>query len=279
MNNIYQREVIETFEKQLQDKEDLLSKSTQKMEEIDLRLSQLEEQNQNLLTQKSQHEIDLIQMKKQSLSLDLKKTTASTEAQTDALSLNEITDDNSDTTLGTYETFHTANSDCSFVSALPSPVVLPTSLAVVNISMPTPNPAIQDDDRLMSDSGVSFETNNKYNTMASTSNHILNRKNSDDDNLSSHSSTKTSSSSSEIDCKNFTLYDFNVLRQKIAAKKAEIMTNLESEAEKEGLNAKINELQELQKQFVKIEIKMQEMDKFLNRNGNYVFSKIFFYYF
>lgn len=249
------------------------------MEEIDLRLSQLEEQNQNLLTQKSQHEIDLIQMKKQSLSLDLKKTTASTEAQTDALSPNQITDDNSDTTLGTYETFHTANSDCSFVSALPSPVVLPITLAVVNTSMPTPSPSIQDDDRLMSDSGVSFETNNKYNTMASTSDHILNHKNSDDDNLSSHSSTKTSSSSSEIDCKNFTLYDFNVLRQKIAAKKAEIMSNLESEAEKEGLNAKINELQELQKQFVKIEIKMQEMDKFLNRNGNYIFSNYFFYYF
>lgn len=252
----------------------------------------LETENLELLKQKSREELEKLQLKKQSMSLHLRHTTACTDVQTDTSGLggskSYATDTSTTTgTLETCDTFHTANSDCSFASALPSPFPEKDDVIVNNI-LPTPSPSIsptttsmpQEDipetdsndnsgitsskltlnkKHLMSDSGVCLESNNNLmcnrNDPSSSSN-VAHTQTSpiklifEDDNLSTNSSQ--------------TFYDYLLAAQmhhlsdKIATKKADILRSIEIGLSKEVLDEKINQLQELQRDYVRYEMRMQE---------------------
>ncbi|XP_052870314.1 kinesin-like protein Klp98A [Anopheles cruzii] len=166
------RDEITKYENELSEKENLLSESTQKIAELDVKIHELEQQNRDLLQQRTQQELEQIQQKKLSLTLNLTHTNGSDTGE-------EGTEDEStaNRALETCDTFHTANSDCSFVSALNTP-----ALGSLNHLIPTPSSTedgstesdIADRDYEeatsngghellggggMSDSGVSFETN------------------------------------------------------------------------------------------------------------------------
>lgn len=164
------REEIDKYERELHEKELLLETSTGKIAELDLKIGELELQNQELLQQRTQREMEDMQKKKQSMTLNLSNTTDS-DAQNDStgteLSLRPA--GAATRTLETCDTFHTANSDCSFVSALNTP-----AMEALNNLVPTPSStegtessgADHESDyeeanhgQGMSDSGVSFETN------------------------------------------------------------------------------------------------------------------------
>lgn len=272
-------------------KEKMLTDATQKIAEMDEQIHLLEKENHELLKQKTKEELEKLQLKKQSLSLNLKHTTAHTDVQTDTSGLGGCKSYSSDSqtntaTLETCDTFHTANSDCSFASALPSPE---KSNVIVNI-LPTPSPSISptttslpqdlpDSDpndsseipskltlknHLMCDSGVCLEANvlvcnktdNDTEPEQSSSNGAAQTQPApiklifEDDNLSTNSSQ--------------TFYDYLLAAQmhhlceKIAAKKADIMRSLEVGCNKEVLDEKINQLQELQRDYVRYEMRMQE---------------------
>lgn len=210
---------------------------------MDERLKRLETENRLLLTQKSHEELERLHMKKQSLTLSLKNTTSTSDAQTDTSGISEGV---KTTGTETCDTFHTANSDCSFASALPSPFPPRTE------SHRTPASEVSSlpDDRktLMSDSGVCLET--KIHEPASTSSvHPIAKHCFDGDNLST--------------CSSHNFYEqllnsqMEKLHEEIASKKAKIMKLLEMGGEKSTLDMMINELQELQKDIVKIEMRLE----------------------
>lgn len=219
-----------------------------------------------LLTQKSQEELERIQLKKRSLTLDLRHTTSS-DVQTDTMANDART-----TETETCDTFHTANSDCSFASALPSPFPPrqqhQTPVDVCEL------PSEDDGKTVMSDSGVCLENNNNASNKASASTepqtsaphqqhplakHIFDG----DDNLSTNSSQNNSNNFYE----RILRAQMDKLREEIAIKKAEIMRVLEMGGDKARLDAMINELQELQKDFVKIEMRIENSRGELERVG------------
>ncbi|XP_065072541.1 kinesin-like protein Klp98A isoform X2 [Ochlerotatus camptorhynchus] len=172
------REELVKYERELGEKESLLEQSTRKIADLDQKIDDLERQNQELLQQRTQLEMEDMQKKKQSMTLNLTRTTDS-NAQTDPnasgnpeeLALRVANGDAAASrTLETCDTFHTANSDCSFVSALNTPVLEALNQQLI----PTPSStegtesgADHESDYYeeaghvqgMSDSGVSFETN------------------------------------------------------------------------------------------------------------------------
>lgn len=144
----------------------------------------------------------------------------------------------------TLDTFHTANSDCS----------VPTSPENhFNLHPSSCNP-----DRAMSDSGVCLESQR---TNPLSTRHDSTSKSTDDDDESSCFSCDAS--------RGIPLYaevKMNKLREKIAILKAHIMKNLENGSSKDELNGQIEELQELRKAFLKLEM------EYLNNkesNGKY----------
>lgn len=211
-----------------------------------------------MLTQKSQEELERIQLRKESLTLDLKhKTTSDVEA-----------DDVQTTETETCDTFHTANSDCSFASALPSPFP-PRQEHFSSVDneeqLPTHGEENEDGKTLMSDSGVCLENSNNNNNNHSkvssepqTSSsqqklHLAKHISNDGDNLSTNSSQNN----------NMNFYEqilhsqMEKLREEIAMKKAEIMRILETGGDKIRLDGMINELQAIQKEFVKMEMRLE----------------------
>uniref|UniRef100_A0A182XXK3 Kinesin motor domain-containing protein n=1 Tax=Anopheles stephensi TaxID=30069 RepID=A0A182XXK3_ANOST len=174
------REEINKYETELSEKEQQLAESTQKIADLDQKIQELEQQNRDLLQQRTQQELEQIQQKKLSMTLNLTHTNGDGEgpdARTDLLLLGVNRG-----TLETCDTFHTANSDCSFVSALNTP-----ALSSLNQLIPTPSstedgtesdPGDRDYEEAtsngvgtllqggMSDSGVSFETNKATDTAA-----------------------------------------------------------------------------------------------------------------
>lgn len=211
-----------------------------------------------LLTQKSQEELERIQLKKQSLTLDLKHTTTS-DVQTDTMGL--CSPNNARTTeTETCDTFHTANSDCSFASALPSPFP-PRQQEHQTPDNICELPTSEDDGKtLMSDSGVCLENNNTSNKVSaiiepqtsSSQQHHPKHIFDGDDNLSTNSSQNNNNFYEQI-----LRAQMDKLREEIAIKKAEIMRILEMGGDKTRLDEMINELQELQKEFVKIEMRLE----------------------
>lgn len=233
------------------------------------KLKQLESDNLLLATQKSQEELEKLQLKKQSFSLALRNTTSSSDVQTDTSGL--VVKDGSDTT--TCDTFHTANSDCSFASALPSPFP-PRDSSLLLTPVPSVTSTIEEEEELpvddedlslannnqvMSDSGVCLDGLAKVAEQQPAAsalsrdisiplavNRLLRY---DEDNLS------TNSSQAFYDH----LYSSQMqkLNTKIASKKAEIMKVLELGGDKRALDEMINGLQDLQKDYIKLEIRME----------------------
>lgn len=267
-------------------KDSMLEKCHHKIEELHEKLRQLETENRSLLTQKSQEELERIQLKKQSLTLNLKNKTS--DVQTDTLGLT-ASNGAQTTETETCDTFHTANSDCSFASALPSPFPprnqdsmdeqqeektmtavdinesssnSTTTSAVILLPGKQQQPQQDDGKALMSDSGVCLENNNNTNNnnnsnskvpepQASSSFTVQNNLMKhlyDGDNLSTHSS--------QIYFEQLLNTQIDKLRERIAEKKAEIMRILETGGDKSKLDDMINELQELQKDFVKYEMRL-----------------------
>ena len=210
---------------------------------MDEKLKQLEADNRLLLTQKSQEEMDRIQLKKQSMTLSLKNTTATSDVQTDTTGL---VDGAKTTGTETCDTFHTANSDCSFASALPSP--FPPKVETHRTPASEVNSLPEDGKTLMSDSGVCLD-NKIHEPPAATSAHPLAKHSFDGDNLST--------SSTQNFYENLLHSQMGKLREEIAGKKAKIMKILEMGGEKSTLDKMINELQELQKDYVKMEIRLE----------------------
>jgi kinesin family member 16B len=253
-----QRDDIEKYELELIEKDSLLEKCHRKIDEMHEKLKELEMENRKLLMQKSQEELDRIQLKKQSLTLNLKSKTS--DVQTDTLGLPE----NGAQTGGTEtcDTFHTANSDCSFASALPSP--FPPRNHSEKSSPETPSELRDDAKTAMSDSGVCLESKVPENSQSSSSalqlpinikQHLY-----DGDNLSTNSSQNF--------YEQMVSTQMDKLREKIATRKAEIMRILEMGGEKSLLDEMINELQELQKEYVKLEIRLD------NSRGMFFFKNI-----
>ncbi|XP_055551403.1 kinesin-like protein Klp98A isoform X1 [Wyeomyia smithii] len=169
------REEIDKYERELHQKESLLDESNRKIAGLDQKIAELERQNQEMLQQRSQVEMEEMQKKKQSMTLNLSKTTCS-DIPTDSTGATGLKPSSSadGRALETCDTFHTANSDCSFVSALNTP-----ALEALGNLMPTPNcgssvegtesgvdhesdyeeAGLAGGGQGMSDSGVSFETN------------------------------------------------------------------------------------------------------------------------
>ncbi|XP_038110780.1 kinesin-like protein Klp98A isoform X2 [Culex quinquefasciatus] len=350
------REEIDKFERELREKESLLETSNAKMAELDVKIAELEQLNQELLVQRSQVEMEQIQRKKQSMTLNLSRTTDSEGQRTDSggdtdHSLQDGATSLAPRTLETCDTFHTANSDCSFVSALNTPALqslIPTPSSTDGTeSHESDYEEASHGQGGMSDSGVSFETNKvgeggKLNgkllfqsddhcllLTASTPNskyakktlivngsnieisaggrvggssdesdensnhgkgqsgggqllrlsasnqsnkgsvrteifdirhgiHPLRASDEEDDDEDGSSVDNSSITSSTA---NLILCEMNLLRESIATKKAEIMKILETNGDKTNLDGKINELQELQKRIVQLEIKIQDVEK------------------
>ncbi|XP_062533246.1 kinesin-like protein Klp98A isoform X2 [Armigeres subalbatus] len=363
------REELDKYERELGEKESQLEQSTRKIADLDQKIDELERQNQELLQQRTQLEMEEMQKKKQSMTLDL---TRSTDANTrtdsnasdgsDELAHRMVASTATTHTLETCDTFHTANSDCSFVSALNTP-----AMEALNQLVPTPSSTEETESGAdhesdyyeeaghvqgMSDSGVSFETNkigeggqlttggkllfqsddhclllttstpnskfiNKTLIVngggsieisgaevvrATTSdesdensdhgkggNRSRSNKNSvrteifdvrhgvhplrvssrsgeeeegddEEDERHSHASSLDNSSITSSTA-NLILCEMNLLRESIATKKAEIMKILETNGDKSHLDGKINELQDLQKRIVQLEIKVQDVEK------------------
>lgn len=226
-------------------KDNLLEKCHKKIEEMDGRLKQLEAENRMLLTQKSQEELERLHLRKQSMTLQLKNTTATSDVQTDTLGLPEGAKTSGTETC---DTFHTANSDCSFASALPSP--FPPRAE----SHQTPSSDISelpdDGKALMSDSGVCLDA--KIHEPPTTSTavvHPIIRNCFDGDNMSTNSSQNF--------YEHLLQSQMVKLREEIAGKKAEIMKILETGGKKSTLDEMINELEELQKDYVKLEMRLE----------------------
>ncbi|XP_052888776.1 kinesin-like protein Klp98A isoform X2 [Anopheles moucheti] len=174
------RDEINKYETELNEKEQLLAESTQKIADLDQKIQELMQQNMDLLQQRTQQELEQIQQKKLSMTLNLTHTNVEADGEK---GMGERTDlllgVNRAGTLETCDTFHTANSDCSFVSALNTP-----ALNSLNQLIPTPS-STEDGTESdtgdrdyeeavsngglhggMSDSGVSFETNKATDTAA-----------------------------------------------------------------------------------------------------------------
>lgn len=210
---------------------------------MDEKLKQLEAENRLLLTQKSQEELERIQLKKQSMTLHLKNTTSTSDVQTDTSGL---VDGAKTTGTETCDTFHTANSDCSFASALPSP--FPPKAELHRTPGSEANSLPEDGKTLMSDSGVCLDAKTHEPPVASAQ-HPLAKHSFDGDNLSTNSTQNF--------YENLLHSQMVKLREEIAAKKAKIMKILEMGGEKSTLDMMINELQELQKEYVKMEIRLE----------------------
>jgi kinesin family protein 16B len=227
---------------------------------MDSNLKLLEAENRMLLTQKSQEELDRLQMKKQSLTLTLKNTTSTTDVQTDTAGLVSVVNT---TETETCDTFHTANSDCSFASALPSPFPpraeshhTATSESDATSELP------EDGKALMSDSGVCLDARiHEASTSSATVVHPIAKHCFDGDNLST--------SSSHHFYEQLLQSQMGKLREEIAGKKAEIMKLLEMGGEKSTLDEMINDLQELQKDYVKMEMRLE------NSRGKFASSSSF----
>lgn len=261
-----QRDEIEKYENELIEKDNMLEQCHRKIEELHEKLTKLETENRLLLTHKSQEEQDRIQLKKQSLTLNLRNKTS--DVQTDTLGLKDSNGAQT-TETETCDTFHTANSDCSFASALPSPFpprqehqddddsqdseVKDMATNTETMSDINGHPVEQEDKTVMSDSGVCLENNKVPEPEPQTSSscavqNTLMKHLYDGDNLSTHSS--------QIFYEQLLNTQMDKLREKIATKKAEIMRILEMGGEKSKLDDMINDLQELQKEFVKYEMRL-----------------------
>lgn len=207
---------------------------------MDEKLRQLEVENRLLLTQKSQEELERIQLKKQSMTLSLRNTTSMSDVQTDTSGLADALNT---TGTETCDTFHTANSDCSFTSALLSP------FPPKGESQPTPaseaSSIAEGGKTLMSDSGVCLDTKIHEPPAAQIAHPLA----SDEDNLSTNSTQNF--------YENLLHSQMGKLREEIAAKKAKIMKIVEMGGEKSTLDTMINELQEVQKNYVKMEIRLE----------------------
>lgn len=239
---ISQRDEIEKYETELIAKDNMLEQCHRKIEEMDKRLKRLETENRLLLTQKSHEELERLQMKKQSLTLSLKNTTTTNNVQTDTSGLPE---DAKTTGTETCDTFHTANSDCSFASALPSP--FPPKAESHRTPASEVNGLAEDGKALMSDSGVCLET--KLHEQPATAAHPIAKHCFDGDNLST--------SSSHNFYEQLLHSQMGKLREEIASRKAKIMKLLEMGGEKSTLDTMINELQELQKDVVRMEMRLE----------------------
>lgn len=238
-----QRDEIEKYETELIAKDNLLEQCHKKIEEMDIKLKQLEAENRMLLTQKSQEELERLHLKKQSMTLQLKHTTSTTDVQTDTLGL---PDDAKNSGTESCDTFHTANSDCSFASALPSPF----PPRAESHQTPDTSELPVDGKALMSDSGVCLDT--KIQELPTTSTvvvHPIIRNGFDGDNMSTNSSQNF--------YEQLLQSQMAKLREKIASKKAEIMKILETGGKKSTLDEMINELEELQKENVKLEMRLE----------------------
>jgi hypothetical protein len=199
---------------------------------MDIKLKQLEAENRMLLTQKSQEELERLHLKKQSMTLQLRHTTGTTDVQTDTLGL---PDGAKTSGTETCDTFHTANSDCSFASALPSP--FPPRAESHQTPASDISELPEDGKALMSDSGVCLDA--KLQEPPTTSTAVV------------HPIIRN--------CFYEQLLQSQMLklREEIAGKKAEIMKMLETGGKKSTLDEMINELEELQKEYVKLEMRLE----------------------
>jgi hypothetical protein len=240
-----QRDEIEKYETELIAKDNLLEQCHKKIEEMDIKLKQLEAENRMLLTQKSQEELERLHLKKQSMTLQLKHTTATTDVQTDTLGL---PDGAKTSGTETCDTFHTANSDCSFASALPSP--FPPRVESHQTPASDISELPEDGKALMSDSGVCLDTKTQEPPTTSTAIvHPIIRNCFDGDNMSTNSSQNF--------YEQLLQSQMLKLREEIVGKKAEIMKILETGGKKSTLDEMINELEELQKEYVKLEMRLE----------------------
>lgn len=255
LDTFEQREEIEKYETELIAKDNLLEECYRKIEEMNKKMKRLEAENHVLLTQKGQEELNELQMKKQSMSLNLKNTTATSDVQTDTMGLPNVLSTTETETCGT---FHTANSDCSFASALPSPF---PPRAEHRTPLSTGSPPDDGTNALMSDSGVCLDTKT-HEPPTSVYVHPLAKHRLEGDNLSTNSSQNF--------YEQLLQSQMGKLRDEIAVRKAKIMKILESGGEKATLNAMINELQELQKDYVKLEMRFET-----SRGRNYNCHKIY----
>lgn len=244
----YQRDEIEKYESELIAKDNMLEECHRKIEEMDEKLKLLEAENRMLLTQKSREELERIQMKKQSMTLSLKNTTSTSDVQTDTHGLVEGAKTSETETC---DTFHTANSDCSFASALPSPFPPRTESRQTPPASESNSELAEPGKALMSDSGVCLDAkiHEASTSSANVTAHPLAKHCLDGDNLSTNSSQNF--------YEQLLQSQMGKLRAEVAAKKAEIMRVLELGGDKTVLDDMINDLQELQKDYVKMEMRLE----------------------
>lgn len=152
-----------------------------------------------------------------------------------SLNIQPAATSNQNPLLETYDTFHTATSDCSTTFSTPS------GLHQTSPSVTTAD--LQHSQSTMSDSGVSID--DKMNLTKSTPN------------CTNRSDDETSLSLSGGD--NFSaviphpICAIHKLRQKIGQQKAQIMKYLEMDCDKSVLDDRIEKLQQLQKEYFKLE--------------------------
>lgn len=259
-----QRDEIEKYETELIAKDNLLEECHRKIEEMNDKLKHLEAENRMLLTQKSQEELERIQLKKQSMTLSLKHTTTSTDVQTDTMGLPEGA---RTTGTETCDTFHTANSDCSFASALPSPF---PPKAERHYTPASDVSSLPDEGKtLMSDSGVCLDA--KINEASATSSVAHPLANQGLDAMADNLSTNSAQNIYE----QLLQSQMGKLHEEIAAKKAKIMKTLEKEdasgRSSSSVDTMINEMQDLQKDLVKLEMRLENSrGEIFNLQSNHV---------
>lgn len=218
----------EEVKKELMTKTSELEECYQKIKELDEQLNNLKKENLTLQQQQAQKEAEeLLKARKQSLTLELKNTTTSSEA-TLPLATSMSTDQDS---------FHTAKSE--FVSPLTSPITGNENQTTETLTTTTTTL----NETHMMDSGY-IETK-----------------------ANSNSQEKSSPVSSLSGSINHVHTEMAELYQKIVEMKAQIMKVIESDGEKSYIDELINELQELQREYVLKEVKCNNNDAKSHHSG------------
>lgn len=230
------RNEINQVEMYLSEKKTALTDSSNKLCDLDSKITELEKESVKLNLKKSELELAELEAKKKSLDLELKPVG---DDQKNFQSANTTTD-----TL----TFHTANSDCS----IPSPSKLDfTTCNNDSSSLTVVNP-----EKAMSDSGVCLDSQ-KINTIISSSPKNSSTKSTTDDE-SCFSDDNSLGGGGGISMQDRTM---NRLRENIAQQKAKIMKNLEKDSNKAVLDEQIEILQDLQKDYLKMELEFMRRNK------------------
>jgi len=226
------------LDEQIAEKERILNASTTKIAKVDETMLEIQAQLERLRLERAESEAEsqAMRTRKQNMKLQLANKSMSTSTST-----NEADDVSKSDTYETCDTFHTAQSSSGSGSG---------SVGIGGSgSAPSATPSSQ---AIMSDSGVCLDSRNQALLQNGHLNNYKQGVRTSDEDTGSCSSCELGrhSDSTRPYC------PLHSLRRKIAAQKALIMKNLETDLNKVQLDEHIADLQDLQRRYIQMEQEM-----------------------